>query len=127
MNPIPSRSSISSNNSNVNESNNDPCSKNTRYTTIYSDIKYNGIKPSTYCRIDKNTKTKFLCRRDGNNAYKHVCKPLPTPYIEDKPKFFSMFSSSNKGGRKSYKIKNKKNTKKGNNKKTRKTRKMRKK
>jgi hypothetical protein len=124
MNQIPPRSSTSSssNDTIVSRNNDDPCSNNSRYTIIYNDTKYNGIKPRNYCRIDKNTKKKYFCSQVGNNIYRHACKTLPTPYIEDKPKsFFSMFSS-NKGGRKSYKLKNKKSSKKGN-KKTRKTKK----
>jgi len=121
-----SRPSFSSNASTVssNASTSDPCSPNSPYKKIFANEGNQGIKPSKYCRVDRDSKKQYFCKQEGN-AFQHSCTLTKTPYIEQKPSIFSMFS--NKGGRYSHKRKNKrkmkskKNKVKGKNRKTKKS------
>jgi len=120
-------STISSNASTVgsNASASDPCSPDSPYKKIFVNEDNQGIKPSKYCRIDKDNKKQYVCKQEGN-AFKHSCTLSKTPYVEQKSSIFSMFSR--KGGRHSNKRKNKRKTiskknkkVKGKNRKTKKT------
>jgi hypothetical protein len=105
---IPSNSSSSSSSSSM-----DPCSPNSPYKKIFANEDSQGIKPSKYCRIDRDSKKQYFCKQEGN-AFQHSCTLTKTPYIEQKPSFFSMFSR--KGGRHSHTRKNKRKIKSKKNK-----------
>ena len=85
--------------SNLSSSSMDPCSPNSPYKKIFANEDSQGIKPSKYCRIDRDSKKQYFCKQEGN-TFKHSCTLTKTPYIEEKSSFFSMFSR--KGGRHSH-------------------------
>jgi len=83
------------------------CSENSPYDKIYTDEPVR-IKPSKYCKIDKDAGKIYFCKPSGVGK-SHVCE-YTAPY--KKPTMMSSFFSKGGKSRKSNKRKNKGKTRK---------------
>jgi hypothetical protein len=86
------------------------CSENSPYDKIYTDEPVK-IKPSKYCKIDKDAGKIYFCKPSGFGK-SHICE-YTAPY--KKPSMFSFFSRGGKY-RRSNKRKNTSKTRKSNKK-----------